>query len=190
MLSRCLETKEALVSTLALLEIDIPTVTLAEWKIVEKLISVLQIFKAVTEEISWEKSVSRSIVKIINNRMFLLRQDPEMPEQINSVIKSTTSGTLVLFLILNAVMLIVGSIKKDDCPTERLIPIYLIVAGSYWVFKNYKPIFDDNGDRRWYCNRTAYYLAFGLLTVNWILLGITVILLCCAFCVAICLRPK
>lgn len=141
----------------------------------------------------------------------------------------TTSGTLVLFLILNAVMLIVGSIKKDDCPTERLIPIYLIVAGavgvvskllpflnrklelkcltvvmyvlyvfefvwmvlgSYWVFKNYKPIFDDNGDRRWYCNRTAYYLAFGLLTVNWILLGITVILVCCAFCVAICLRTK
>ncbi|KAB0801398.1 hypothetical protein PPYR_05752 [Photinus pyralis] len=141
----------------------------------------------------------------------------------------TASGTLVLFLILNAVMLIVGSIKKDDCPAEPFIPIYLIVAGavgvvskllpfanrkldlkcltlviyilyifefvwmvfgSYWVFSNYKPIFDDSGDRSWYCNRTAYYLAFGLLTVNWILLGITVMLICCAFVVSIFLRDK
>ncbi|KAF5297848.1 hypothetical protein FQA39_LY11925 [Lamprigera yunnana] len=141
----------------------------------------------------------------------------------------TAISTLLLFLVINLAMLIVGVIKKDDCPAERMIPIYLIVAGafgvvskllpfinrklnlkvitfstyilytfefvwmvlgSYWVFSNYKPVFDDNGDKKWYCNRTAYYLAFGLLTVNWILLGITVILICCAIGASIFLRVQ
>lgn len=141
----------------------------------------------------------------------------------------TASSTLILFLLLNAAMLIVGAIKNDDCPTERLIPIYLIVAGavgvvskllpfinrklnskiltivayilylfefiwmifgSYWVFSKYKPVFDDNEDKQWYCNRTAYYLAFGLLTVNWVLLAITIILICCAFIAALFIREQ
>ena len=29
-----------------------------------------------------------------------------------------------------------GAIYKDDCPRERFIPIYLIVAGSFGIVKN------------------------------------------------------
>lgn len=29
-----------------------------------------------------------------------------------------------------------GAIHKDDCPAERMIPIYLIVGGSFGIVKN------------------------------------------------------
>jgi len=133
----------------------------------------------------------------------------------------SASGTLILFFILNLIMLIVGIIKRNECPIQKLIPIYLIVAGatgivskllpfinrrinitlityiiytlyifefvcmligSYWVYSIYKPNFNEG--IRPYCSKTAYYLAFWLLTVNWVLLAITVVLICCAIFVS------
>lgn len=34
-----------------------------------------------------------------------------------------------------------GAIYKDDCPAERMIPIYLIVAGSFGVATNLFSLF-------------------------------------------------
>ncbi|KAF2905381.1 hypothetical protein ILUMI_00799 [Ignelater luminosus] len=59
-----------------------------------------------------------------------------------------------------------------------------MLLGSYWVYSLGKPNFDPSHPP--YCNKTAYYLAFWLLTVNWVFIAITLILTCCAaICIAV-----
>lgn len=92
MLSRCFEVKDAIVSTLALLNTNLSNVNQTEWKTVEKLIEILKIFQVTTEEISSEKTVTRSkviaFVKCINKHMLSLSLQPpsEMPPHLQSVI--------------------------------------------------------------------------------------------------------
>ncbi|KAL5011352.1 hypothetical protein ScPMuIL_009903 [Solemya velum] len=43
---------------------------------------------------------------------------------------------LALVLALPITMVVIGAIYKNDCPIEHYIPIYLIVAGSFGIFKN------------------------------------------------------
>lgn len=60
MLKRIICTKDAVISTLALLQSSIDTLTPEEWDTVDKAILILQIFNEVTIEVSSEKTVSIS----------------------------------------------------------------------------------------------------------------------------------
>lgn len=43
---------------------------------------------------------------------------------------------MVILLAIPLTMIILGAIYKDQCPVQRLIPIYLIVSGSCYLVKN------------------------------------------------------
>jgi len=70
MLKRIISIKDAVISTLAILQSSIQVLTPAEWEVVEKSVDVLQIFHEVTEEISSEKTVSISKVIVLVSSMF------------------------------------------------------------------------------------------------------------------------
>ncbi|KAL4085139.1 hypothetical protein QTP88_011338 [Uroleucon formosanum] len=70
MLKRIISIKDAVISTLAILQSSIQVLTPAEWEVVEKAVDVLQIFHEVTEEISSEKTVSISKVIVLVTSMF------------------------------------------------------------------------------------------------------------------------
>ncbi|CAL1536853.1 unnamed protein product [Lymnaea stagnalis] len=55
------------------------------------------------------------------------------------IIILSTIGFTIIIGILMAVpisMIVMGALYKDDCPIDHLIPIYLIVAGSFGCAKN------------------------------------------------------
>ncbi|XP_060606648.1 transmembrane protein 272-like isoform X2 [Ruditapes philippinarum] len=41
-----------------------------------------------------------------------------------------------VFLAIPIAMIVMGAIHLNDCPAERMIPIYLIVGGSFGILKN------------------------------------------------------
>ncbi|CAD5119325.1 DgyrCDS7949 [Dimorphilus gyrociliatus] len=59
------------------------------------------------------------------------------------IIVSTVAFTLMLLVLLAIPisMIVIGSIYKGDCPREKYIPIYLIVAGAFGVLKNISSLF-------------------------------------------------
>jgi len=90
MMKRFLQIKEALISTLALLQIDIDQLTPREWIVVEKSVEVLEIFSDVTVEISSENFISISKVLIfissMKETMFLFKNNTDWPEQVLSMV--------------------------------------------------------------------------------------------------------
>ncbi|XP_045204660.1 transmembrane protein 272-like [Mercenaria mercenaria] len=55
------------------------------------------------------------------------------------VILCGTIGCTIMLAVVMAIpvaMIVMGAIHKDDCPAERMIPIYLIVGGSFGIVKN------------------------------------------------------
>lgn len=69
MFKRIIEIKDAVVSTLAILQCDVEQLTVAEWQIVECSANILQIFAEVTKEISSERYVSMSKILIFIQAM-------------------------------------------------------------------------------------------------------------------------
>lgn len=65
MLDRLLKIKDAVVSTLAIVQPRLNTLTPDEWKLLEKCVEILKIFYNVTVEMSAEKSVSISKVMVL-----------------------------------------------------------------------------------------------------------------------------
>lgn len=70
---------------------------------------------------------------------------------------STIGCTIVLAVVLAipVTMIVLGAIHKDDCPVERMIPIYLIVGGSFGILKNLSSLLQrcmnkdkDDGDEK------------------------------------------
>lgn len=43
---------------------------------------------------------------------------------------------LGIMLVIPIAMIVIGAIYKNDCPKEKFIPIYLIVAGSFGLVRN------------------------------------------------------
>nr|CAI5846149.1 unnamed protein product [Callosobruchus analis] len=74
-------------------------------------------------------------------------------------------------------MFTIGWVNLNNCSINRLIPIYLIVAGTYVVYKEYQPNYDPKLGL--YCNRTAYLLAFWILTFQYTLLGMFILISLC-----------
>ncbi|KAG5900586.1 hypothetical protein JTB14_017444 [Gonioctena quinquepunctata] len=122
------------------------------------------------------------------------------------------NASLVLLYAVLFSMFTVGWVSLNSCPINRLIPIYLIVAGfvgtlakflserknkflfnsaialvvfgvcwhglgTYVVYKEYQPNYDPKAGP--YCNRTAYLLSFWILTFQYTLLGIFIMLSMC-----------
>ncbi|XP_051900516.1 transmembrane protein 272-like isoform X1 [Pristis pectinata] len=132
----------------------------------------------------------------------------------------------VLTSILAIASITIGTIYLDSCTKQYLIPIYLIVSGSFtlffmilslvpcgssgesstgaahksgsvwkslasvfsfiwficgnvWIYSIYKPNYIDKSSSD-YCDKTLYLFAFWLTTAIYILLGITLLLGCCA----------
>lgn len=54
------------------------------------------------------------------------------------IILSTIGVTIMIgiFMAVPVSMIVMGSIHLDDCPAERMIPIYLLVAGCFGVARN------------------------------------------------------
>lgn len=89
MLKRIVSIKDAVISTLAVLQTEIAVLTPVEWNIVEKAIDVLQIFNEVTIEISSEKTVSVSKVIVLVGSMFQTIEtyvnDISLPYEVNEM---------------------------------------------------------------------------------------------------------
>lgn len=95
MLKRIITIKDAVLSTLAILQSNIQVLTPAEWEVIEKAVEVLQIFYEVTEEISSEKTVSISKVIVLVSSMFhtidMFVLDINIPSEVNQMAISLKS---------------------------------------------------------------------------------------------------
>lgn len=89
MLKRIISIKDAVISTLAVLQTEIAVLTPAEWDKVEKAIDVLQIFNEVTIEVSSEKTVSASKIIVLVSSMFQTMEtytnDISLPFEVNQM---------------------------------------------------------------------------------------------------------
>lgn len=69
MFKRIIEIKDAVVSTLAILQCDIEYLTIAEWEIIQHSTNILEIFSEVTREICSDQYVSMSKILIFIRAM-------------------------------------------------------------------------------------------------------------------------
>ena len=53
------------------------------------------------------------------------------------------------------------------------------IAGNVWVYKNYKPDFEDKASTE-YCDKTLYLFSFGLITFVYAILCVMLLCMCCA----------
>ncbi|KAF5304269.1 hypothetical protein FQA39_LY09796 [Lamprigera yunnana] len=76
--------------------------------------------------------------------------------------------SLVLGLCLNISMLALGVMKKDDCPIQNKIPLYLIVAGSVGLISKLLPFINRKLD---WCLLYILVSVLYLFEFIWIVLG-------------------
>ncbi|XP_056632854.1 transmembrane protein 272-like [Diorhabda sublineata] len=147
-----------------------------------------------------------------NIKILEVEEDNEPLEKAKEKAPPGINASLVLLYAVFFTMFTTGWINLNSCPVNRLIPIYLIVAGfvgalakflsktdnkfiynfaialvvldifwhgvgTYVVYKEYQPNYDP--DLGIYCNRTAYLLSFWILTFQYTLLGIFIMLSGC-----------
>ncbi|KAJ8298247.1 hypothetical protein KUTeg_024778 [Tegillarca granosa] len=112
---------------------------------------------------------------------------------VTGIILGTVGCTICLgvFLAIPISMIVIGAIYLHDCPAERYIPIYLIVAGCFglvknlsslgnvWVYRTHGNWVADPVTSSIYCHPTCYYFAFWMITSTYILLGA----MCCCICI-------
>ncbi|KAB0797239.1 hypothetical protein PPYR_08233 [Photinus pyralis] len=60
-----------------------------------------------------------------------------------------------------------------------------MIAGSVWIYSIYQPNYHPSEGP--HCDKTAYLLAFWLLTINYIYIGLTILFTCCILgCLLVC----
>lgn len=62
-----------------------------------------------------------------------------------------------------------------------VIEFIWMILGSVWIYSIYEPPYAPFTDQP-HCNKTAYLLAFWLLTLNYIFLLLLILIPCCAVC--------
>lgn len=67
MLIRILETKDAVVSALVILNNELNSISAHEWVVLQQISEILKIFYAITNEVSAEKTVTVSTLLIFTN---------------------------------------------------------------------------------------------------------------------------
>lgn len=96
MVERFCSMKDAIVSTVALLESNLAMLTPHEWKVLDKTREVLSIFKEVTEEVSAEKYVSLSkvilFVSAITSDLEGSASEQDMPLEVRDLITDLKQG--------------------------------------------------------------------------------------------------
>jgi len=93
MFKRIIEIKDAVVSTLAILQCDVEQLTVVEWQIVEWSTNILQIFAEVTKEISSERYLNMS------NTIFYTSNDDTMKSFQNNTALPNEAQDLVTTLL-------------------------------------------------------------------------------------------
>ncbi|KAK4879900.1 hypothetical protein RN001_008046 [Aquatica leii] len=61
-----------------------------------------------------------------------------------------------------------------------LVEFAWMIVGSVWIYGIYQPNYEPAHGP--YCDKTAYLLAFWLLTINYIYIGLIIISICCVGC--------
>ena len=74
----------------------------------------------------------------------------------------------MLFLVLNIIMLVVGILKKDDCPIQQNVPLYLIVAGAIGIISKVLPFINRKLD---WCLLDLLVSVSYLFEFIWVILG-------------------
>ncbi|KAL4217348.1 hypothetical protein ACF0H5_023799 [Mactra antiquata] len=133
---------------------------------------------------------------------------------------------------MNIAKIVMGAVHMNNCPYEKLIPIYLVVAGStsmmlgglhnlkkkgdedernlkercnvfsiigvigffftfawlicgsVWVFGNYSDIIDGCGGSNDCCNESLIKFALAAVILDWIFIGLLILIILVAICVA------
>ncbi|CAH1961984.1 unnamed protein product [Acanthoscelides obtectus] len=128
------------------------------------------------------------------------------------IVSAGINASVVMLYAMFIAMFTIGWVNLNNCSINRMIPIYLIVAGfvggvakfltkienrfafnlamvlvifdifwhgvgTYVVYKEYQPNYDSKLGP--YCNRTAYLLAFWILTFQYTLLGMFILISLC-----------
>jgi len=75
---------------------------------------------------------------------------------------------LLIFLALNITMLVVGFVKKDECPIQEKIPIFLIVAGAIGILSKSLPFINRKLD---WCLVDLVISVIYLIEFIWIIVG-------------------
>ncbi|XP_018395627.1 PREDICTED: zinc finger BED domain-containing protein 4-like, partial [Cyphomyrmex costatus] len=92
MLNRILQIKDSVVSTIAVLQCDVPLLTSQEWNIIEKSVEILKIFNDFTIEMSAEKNITISkiipLVNIMNKKISDYYYDGPASIEITQMVKS------------------------------------------------------------------------------------------------------
>ncbi|XP_042882322.1 uncharacterized protein LOC122259542 isoform X1 [Penaeus japonicus] len=87
-------------------------------------------------------------------------------------------------IVIPIFMIIVGSLKMDECPAEKMIPIYLVIGGTFGVVKNLldlqgrlrRPLAEDDGGEShdgpipWH-RRLQFTGAINFFLCIWFILG-------------------
>nr|XP_053654296.1 transmembrane protein 272-like [Cherax quadricarinatus] len=61
----------------------------------------------------------------------------KLPGKNSSVVQGIGCTVMIsVTIVIPVFMIIVGSLKMDECPAEPYIPIYLVVGGTFGVLKN------------------------------------------------------
>ncbi|XP_030757349.1 uncharacterized protein LOC115883181 isoform X2 [Sitophilus oryzae] len=103
--------------------------------------------------------------------------DSFLGEKIKERVPPGLNGSLVFLYAIFFSEFAIGWVNLNRCSVNRLIPIYLIVAGTYIVYKEYQPNYDPRNGL--YCNRTTYLVAFWILTIEYTLMVLFVFLSIC-----------
>lgn len=92
MLNRILQIKDSVVSTIAVLQCDVPLLTSQEWNIIEKSVEILKIFNDFTIEMSAEKNITISkiipLVNIMNKKINDYYNDGPTSIEVMQMVKS------------------------------------------------------------------------------------------------------
>ncbi|XP_018570208.1 uncharacterized protein LOC108910163 isoform X2 [Anoplophora glabripennis] len=118
------------------------------------------------------------VEKLENERKLKAESNNEPLEKAKEKRTPGINASLVLLYAVFFTMFTTGIVNIMNCPVCIFIPLYLIAAATYFVYKNYQPEYNSaSGDK--YCNRTTYLLAFWILTFQYTLLGLFILLSGC-----------
>ncbi|XP_072375206.1 E3 SUMO-protein ligase ZBED1-like [Diabrotica undecimpunctata] len=133
MLQRFVELEESIRSTIALLNISLPIITLEEWDLIKNLVDILRPFETVTSSVSGEKYISASLVIVFTacllNVMEEMITSGELKSDLsNQVIAKLKNGLQTRFTNIEFNVTLAANTFLD--PRFKLLPFQSAVAAD------------------------------------------------------------
>ncbi|XP_062419889.1 zinc finger BED domain-containing protein 4-like [Pungitius pungitius] len=101
MLKRILEVKDPVISTLALVNASLPTLSLEEWEIIKETVDIVKPFEEVTTEVSAERYVTASKVILMARGLQRIvarnQRNPSIHKPVNDLVDSLMTEMLKRF---------------------------------------------------------------------------------------------